>query len=98
MTMDKITAHLSQLSRKIFEWQKSERECSNQLEPKNESLHMERHSKNKSQANLKTLVFDVPVVPSKISGIFERSTGALNITALKHLIRKLKVKKSEPPK
>lgn len=37
-------------------------------------------------------------VPSKISGIFEWSTGELNLTALKHLVQKLRVKETEPPK
>lgn len=69
--------------------------------------HMMHHRKNtfnasqtnnandeiaKHIANSLPLVFDVPIVPSKVKGIFEKSNGSLNFTALRNLVRELNFK------
>lgn len=88
---------ISHLSRQFVKWRSEEKRFFDEYKLKNRSPH-DDHSKNRTMANAEPLVFDVPVVPSKITGIFQKTTNSLNFTALRNLVRKLKFKKFDPPK
>lgn len=88
---------ISQLSQQFVKWKRHERQCFDELTHQDRSTHSGNHLKGKTQANAKPLVFDVPVVPNKVNGIFQESTGALNFTALQKLVKKLRIKTTDPP-
>lgn len=87
---------INKLTQEFAKWHEHERFIvqriiDDEVNSKNESVQQIDKS-----ANLKPLVFDVPVVPSKISGIFHKTTGAVNMTALRNLVRKLNSKNIDP--
>lgn len=53
---------------------------------------------NRVLADSTPLVVDVANVPSKIDGdIFQKSTGSMNLTALRRFVQQLNIEHTEPP-
>lgn len=87
---------ISQLSQQFVKWKQHERECFDELNHRNSSIHLGNQLESRTQANSNPLVIDVPVVPNKVDGIFQETTGALNFTALRKLVQKLRIKSTDP--
>lgn len=63
----------------------------------NELVHSpEEHLKSKGLSSSVPLVFDVAIVPAKIGDeIFHQSTGVLNLTALRNVVRQLNIENGD---
>lgn len=90
-----IMLKISQLSREFIKWKSQEKRFIDEYILKNRST---QEIDNQMVPRTEPLVFDVPVVPAKITGIFQKSTNSLNFTALRKLVRRLHFKNFDPPK
>lgn len=88
---------INHISKRFIKWRSEEKQFLDKYNHKNRTSR-EKRSTNRTMANAEPLVFDVPVVPSRITGIFQKSTNALNLTALQNLVRRLNFKNLDPPK
>lgn len=85
---------ISELSNEFFKWKQDEKQFFDDLKL---NCSIEQYQEMNITSTQNPLVFDVPVVPNKISGIFEESNGTLNFTALSKLVNELQFKKIDPP-
>lgn len=91
---------MDRISQEFVSWKKQEsRVLSNEVNHENGSIQpTEKHVNNRVLADSTPLVVDVANVPSKIDGdIFQKSTGSMNLTALRRFVQQLNIEHTEPP-
>lgn len=92
---------MDQLSQEIIDWTKQGKRLFDDVKHENDSMHAtEKHVYKRLMADSTPLVVNVAEVPTKIDGdIFQKSTGFLNLTALRSLVRQLNLKDTDtdPP-
>lgn len=88
---------INQLTEEFTDWKKQEIQLFDEMNNDNESVHTSEEELNsKELSNSMPLVFDVPIVPAKINDdIFHQSTGILNLTALRLVVRQLNIENGD---